>query len=45
MGTGDGAVSEFSDLMLVGELGRRWVATQLERGEEGREERAPGEDG
>lgn len=36
MGTGDGAVSEFSDLMLVGELGRRWVATQLERGEEGR---------
>lgn len=33
---GDGAEPEFSDLMLVGELGRRWVATQLERGEEGR---------
>lgn len=37
-GTADGAaaaVPEFSDLMLVGEVGRRWQATQLERGEEG----------
>jgi uncharacterized membrane protein YgcG len=29
------ATPSFSDLLLVGEVGRRWVATQRERGEEG----------